>query len=367
MRVLSFGRRKFGLILLLVLYSVISLTFTSGFAYYQNRAQIDDFLGKAFGDEEIVDTYEVEVSQGDEESTTENGSGNEENQGDLEQVPEDKSGEGGESSDIPATSPTVKEDIQNTAEQTDPDSEPDSQPEPEPEPEPDPVYPSVKVAFYADNQSDSDADDAIHQNTVNNILASGANPIFHAGDLMEDGTLDSMNRFLNITSTLRSTRTFYAALGNNDRVVGDSSTPSPYFFDNFSFPNNERWYSVNYGNLHMVILDSAFASGSQTQINWLVSDLQSDASQDRITGVIFHHPSYATTVASYLDTYGVDFVMMGHLHSYNHYTSNGIPHFVLSGQPSLGHIVANVGADNVTMTVYNNSNGVVDNVSFDER
>jgi predicted phosphodiesterase len=258
------------------------------------------------------------------------------------------------------------QDDQEETQEEDNSDDTESEPEPEPEPEP-PESPSAYVAFYADNQSDSDADDANHQRVVNYILNTGANPIFHAGDLMEDGTQDSLDRFNTVTSTLRSTRTFYAALGNNDRKVGDSSTPSQLFLDNFVFPNNERWYSVNYGNLHMIILDSAFAAGSSTQLAWLSSDLQSSNSQNRITGVIFHHPSFSSTVASYLVNYGADFIISGHLHSYNHYLTSGIDQFVLSGQPNIGYMTALVYSDKVKLTAYNSGNSVIQTVTINER
>lgn len=248
-----------------------------------------------------------------------------------------------------------------------PEPVPTPEPTPEPEPEPEPETLSATVAFYADSQSDTDAEDAYHQNVVNRILASGANPVFHAGDLMEDGTQDSLDRFNSVTSTLRASRHFYAALGNNDRKVGDSSTPSQLFFDNFSFPNNERWYSVNYGNLHLVVLDSAFASGSSSQLSWLANDLQSSASQNRITGIMFHHPTYKSTIASYINNYGVDFVISGHIHSYSHSVSNGVHYFTLSGQPTIGYIKARIYTNHVEMTVYNNAGGVVDTESFEER
>ena len=228
-------------------------------------------------------------------------------------------------------------------------------------------YPSAVVAFYSDNQSDSDSEDLIHQNTVNNVLNSGANPVFHAGDLMEDGAEASWNRFWSVTSTLRASRAFYAALGNNDREYGDPSTPSHFFLDNFYFPNNEQWYSINYGNLHMIILDSAFSSGSGAQLSWLASDLQSEASQSRITGVMFHHPSFASSISSYLVNYGADFVVQGHNHAYSHYVSNGINYFVMSGQTSLGYMVVRVYSDKVTFTDYNNWNGVVESGEFSER
>lgn len=248
-----------------------------------------------------------------------------------------------------------------------PNPKPEPIPEPEPEPEPAPEAPSAVVAFYSDSQSDTDEEDAYHQTNVNHILSSGANPVFFAGDLMEDGTQASLDRFNAVTATLRATRTFYAALGNNDRLEGDPGTPSPLWFANFSFPNNEQWYSINYGNLHVVVLDSAFSSGSGTQLSWLANDLQSEASQSRITCVMYHHPSFDSAVSSYFVSYGVDFVVRGHLHSYSHSTANGINYFVLSGQPSIGYMRAKVFENHVEITVYNNGGSVIDTINFNER
>lgn len=227
--------------------------------------------------------------------------------------------------------------------------------------------PSAQVAFYADSQSDTDAEDVNHQRVVNYILSKSANPVFHAGDLMEDGTQNSLDRFNAVTATLRATRTFYSALGNNDRVVGDSTTPSPLYLANFSYPNNERWYSLNTGNLHMVVLDSAFASGDASQLSWLQSDLQSAASQSRITGIMFHHPTFSSTISSYLINNGVDFVIAGHNHAYQHTASNGIHYFNLTGQTSIGHLIAKIYSNSAAIYVYDTNNGLIDTISFNER
>ena len=227
--------------------------------------------------------------------------------------------------------------------------------------------PSAVVAFYADNQSDTDPEDENHRKVVNNILATGANPVFHAGDLMEDGTQDSLNRFNSVTSSLRSSRSFYAAIGNNDRKYGDSSTPSSLFLNNFMFPNNEQWYSVDIGNLHMVVLDSAFSRSNTTQRNWLIADLQSAASQSKITGVMYHHPDFAAEILQYLTSYGVDFVISGHTHSYAHATSGGVHYFVTSGQPGIGYLLAKIYQNNVSISHYNNSNSLVETINFNER
>jgi len=226
---------------------------------------------------------------------------------------------------------------------------------------------SAFVAFYSDNQSDTDGEDAVHLSVVNKILETGANPIIHAGDLMEDGTADSLSRFNNIAGTLLATRTFYGALGNNDRNGGDASTPSPLYLANFVFPNNEQWYSVNSGNLHIVILDSAFSSTSPSQLSWLAGDLQSAASQSRITVVVYHHPTFSSSIASYLQNYGVDFVVAGHVHAYSKTTSNGISYFTLPGGASLGFATATVYSTYVQMRTYNTSGNLIESVKIINR
>jgi predicted phosphodiesterase len=230
---------------------------------------------------------------------------------------------------------------------------------------------SAYVAYYADSQSDTDAEDANHQKVVDYILATSANPVFHAGDLLEDGTVDSRDRFNVVTSTLRATRSFYAAQGNNERN-------SSVYFDNFVFPGNEHYYSVNWGNLHMVILDNyalSVAVGS-AQYNWLLSDLQGEASQSRITGVIFHYPIYGAggdwkgmigSMVPLFRNYGVDFVVSGHEHSYQKAYVDGIYYFVMSGQPSLGYATAKIYNSYVKFYDYNSSNALVDSVTIYDR
>ncbi len=229
-------------------------------------------------------------------------------------------------------------------------------------PTPAPETPTV-VAFYGDSQSDTDAEDTYHQTVVNYILGTAAYTVFHAGDLLEDGTADSLNRFNNVTSTLRATRNFYSAQGNNER---DSSV----YFDNFSYPGNEHWFSINTGNLHMVVLDnyaSSVAAGSE-QYNWLAADLQSAASQQRITGVIFHYPVNGVgDLANLFTSYGVDFVIQGHWHSFQKAQINGVYYFVGTGQPSLGYMLGYIYSNRAEIYVYNSGNGLIDSASFSGR
>jgi predicted phosphodiesterase len=230
---------------------------------------------------------------------------------------------------------------------------------------------SAYVAYYADSQSDTDGEDQNHQRAVDYILATSANPVFHAGDLLEDGTEASRDRFNAVTATLRATRSFYAAQGNNERN-------SSVYFDNFVFPGNEHYYSVNRGNLHMIILDNyatSVAVGS-AQYNWLLSDLTSEASQSRITAVIFHYPIYGAggdskgmigSMVPLFRQYGVDYVISGHEHAYQKAYVDGIYYFVMSGQPNLGYATAKVYSSYVQFNDYNSSNLLVDSVTINNR
>lgn len=236
---------------------------------------------------------------------------------------------------------------------------------------PQPESLSATVAFYADSQSDTDGEDLNHQRVVNYILTSPASVIFHGGDLLEDGTTASRDRFNAVTATLRLNRTFYAAQGNNERN-------SAVFFDNFTFPGNEHWYSVNVGNLHMIVLDNYASSVSvdSEQYSWLQSDLQSAASQSRLTGVIFHYPIYGGggdyknmigTVVPLFRNYGVDFVVSGHEHVYQHNLVDGIHYFVLSGQPSLGYSLAQIYSSYLNLNFYNSDNANIGNFTINNR
>ena len=57
----------------------------------------------------------------------------------------------------------------------------------------------------------------------------------------------------------------------------------------------------------------------------------------------------------------------GHVHSYSHSVANGINYFTLSGQPTIGYMIMRVYSDDVSITVYNYNNAVVENIAFTER
>ena len=97
----------------------------------------------------------------------------------------------------------------------------------------------------------------------------------------------------------------------------------------------EQYYSMDYGNLHIVSLDSQLSNADPDQRramrDWLIDDLQSNKLD--WTVVIFHHPPYSKGVnhdsdeeqgeidmremfTAVFEDHGVDVVYSGHAHSY---------------------------------------------------
>lgn len=121
-----------------------------------------------------------------------------------------------------------------------------------------------------------------------------------------------------------------AAWGNHD-VRGNSTS------DILGTPS--RYYAFDGPNIVFIVLDSTRA-GDREQISWLVSRLQEAAG--RAIVVAFHHPPF-TSGSRYegdstiqrnwvplFERHGVDLVLNGHSHAYEHSVVQGI-NYVVSG------------------------------------
>jgi len=144
--------------------------------------------------------------------------------------------------------------------------------------------------------------------------------------------------------------------GNGDLVPDGSGIP---YLDIFSQPSagesggvpsgTEQYFSVDYGNVHVVSLDTQLSARDETEratmMNWLTSDLSYNTRDWTI--VIFHHPPYSkgtnhdsddaddspvdrpqwdmrNEFTPIFEEYGVDVVYGGHSHSYERsYYLNG--------------------------------------------
>jgi len=175
--------------------------------------------------------------------------------------------------------------------------------------------------------------------------------------------------FYNIyQGSLTKNHVLWPSPGNHDYANSSARQADhliPYY-DMFSLPksgeaggiasNTEAYYSYNYGNIHLVALDSyGWEAGSTrlydtlgAQANWLKQDLA--ANTQPWTIVYFHHPPYTKgshnsdaetelinmrqNIVPILERYKVDLVLSGHSHSYERsYLLNG--HYGLESTFSL--------------------------------
>ena len=161
------------------------------------------------------------------------------------------------------------------------------------------------------------------------MLASPADFIVHTGDMVYDNG-EAVNydpRFFTPYRDLLRRMVFWPTLGNHD--VGTSSGQP--WRDAFHTPANntagsEKYYSFDYGNAHVVVLDSnTSTSPGSAQHTFLDQDLAASTARWKV--VVFHHAIYSSSqhgsnltiranLVPLFDAHSVDLVFMGHDHDY---------------------------------------------------
>ncbi|UII26921.1 metallophosphoesterase [Fulvivirga maritima] len=114
----------------------------------------------------------------------------------------------------------------------------------------------------------------------------------------------------------------YALLGNHDWQLPDDFTKE------WKLPNNEHYYSFDYGKTHFIGLDSKIGDfyDYEEQVEWFKNDLQKRAKDTEWTIVFLHHngksctykQDYENVIALYpiFEEAKVDLVLNGHAHTY---------------------------------------------------
>jgi predicted phosphodiesterase len=166
-----------------------------------------------------------------------------------------------------------------------------------------------------------------HEKNANLILSKNPHFVIHNGDLVDNGKVYKQweKLFFTPARKMMSQIPLFPSLGNHENHA-------KHYYDFFSLPNNERWYSFDYGNAHFVVLDSDIKEKEKEawdeQLDWLREDLEKNTAV--WTFVNFHH-TILTAGGNYYDDgrifrknllhpifekYGVDIVLVGHDHNY---------------------------------------------------
>lgn len=219
-----------------------------------------------------------------------------------------------------------------------------------------------KFVVLGDTRSRHD----IHSKIVNRVIEEDPLFIINTGDMVHDGrVISDWETFFEINRKLMSNTPYYTVLGNHEK-------DSPYYYDIFDLPNNERYYSFNVGDALFVILDSEGKDISDynniademsdqfwqknleeylavqerhfaVQKKWLGKVLE----QNKEAGYIFiiqHKPLYSVMkhraeeaekrrkfFGDILEKNNVQVFMNGHDHHYHHALKNGIHYITTAG------------------------------------
>jgi len=175
----------------------------------------------------------------------------------------------------------------------------------------------------------------------------------HTGDLVHNGDIDSEWIDFFSISDFTHNSTLYPCLGNHESY-GES------YFEYFSLPNNEYWYSFDTGPVHFICLDSnPYNAFKIKQVFWLIIDLVFNKQPFKI--VFFHHPLYSSgshgsgeelraIYAPIFNFFNVDIVFNGHDHHYERGVVDDITYVVTGGG---GAPIRNVGSS--WWTIYSES------------
>jgi len=182
----------------------------------------------------------------------------------------------------------------------------------------------IRIVAFGDMGWRSSDQDAVEKQ----MEASQFDMVLMAGDIgYPSGRLrDYEDNVFPAYARLMASAPFVAASGNHDYMTADGAP----FRQVFALPENggregrERWYSLDWGLLHLVVLDSEKLG--KPQEDWLEADLQASAGA-RWTIALFHRAPFSsgelggdggarTSLVPILTRHHVPLVITGHEHDY---------------------------------------------------
>jgi hypothetical protein len=170
------------------------------------------------------------------------------------------------------------------------------------------------------------------------------------------------------------TNRFWPSLGNHDwrSISCDGNDCTGPYFDYFTLPNNERYYDVDLGLVHLYAIDSDSDEPdgrdiTSNQAGWLETKLST--SQSCYDVVYFHHAPYSSgrhgsksEMQWPFPEWGADLVLAGHDHTYERLDADGFPYFVngaggasLYAFENLGNLPSGV----ISISRYNEKHGAM--------
>ena len=207
-----------------------------------------------------------------------------------------------------------------------------------------------QFSFYVlgDSGTGSDQQHAVTDQLKSDYNKLGADFLIHVGDVHQGRGDDYESIYFEEYQPLIGKIPFFLSMGNHDYIT-DNGEP---FIDNFHPPvdgNSHpegRYYSHKWGNAFFLNIDSNqdFSPGSP-QYQFIKEALESQQHQQaEWTFAYFHHPPYneywppwegskqvRKDLVPLFESFGVDAVFNGHVHSYEYAIIDNVHYFITGG------------------------------------
>ncbi|HUS47416.1 MAG TPA: metallophosphoesterase, partial [Phycisphaerae bacterium] len=196
--------------------------------------------------------------------------------------------------------------------------------------------PSAGTSAHWGFTADCRSDPGWHNIMAGLIDAQDPRMMVYGGDLCASASYSSWGTdwFVSNQVALNATTPWTNGAGNhegwNDLTAALTQGPSG---------DGDGYYSFDYGDSHIVIINNEIADGpGSVQWNWVKNDLESSTATYKI--VAFHRPAYAwgshggdadmqLMTTEIFEPLGVNLVLGGHDHFYQHNEVNRITHMVI--------------------------------------
>ncbi|MGB5556221.1 MAG: metallophosphoesterase [Flavobacteriaceae bacterium] len=219
------------------------------------------------------------------------------------------------------------------------------------------TYPEKVVPFNFVAIGDTRNRHDVHKKIIEQVEKRNPRFIINSGDLVANGrSMSDWESFFEVNHDFMRNTPYYPVLGNHEK-------DSPYYYDFFDLPNNERYYYFTVGDALFVVLDSeglrttipAYTTDDMQDAYWEESGIEYLKTQkkwlkevlelNREAGFVFifqHLPLYSVKASRVEESkkvrkfwgnifkkYGVQAFINGHDHHYHHAIDKGV-HFITS-------------------------------------
>ena len=193
-----------------------------------------------------------------------------------------------------------------------------------------------RIGLVGDNRTI----DIDHQAVVDALAMTSPDVLVNTGDMTGGGMVQEYwDAFFAIEGELLSHVPLLPVYGNHEHNLGEA-----YYAGFFRVPNDfnrNRNYSLRYGNVHFLMIDSNLSFEIESeQKDWILNELKS-AKDAEFLFVFFHHPFYSfskhvprvntrNVFHPIFVEHKVTAVFNGHNHCYEHFLVDGI-HYIVTG------------------------------------